>query len=90
MPLPKLLSFKELKDKGVVNNRTQLHRLIKYRNFPNGFLLSANARRWTEEEVADWVEARRRKSRGENRRAQLSPPTTISSSDLAPLTGSTV
>jgi len=74
MSLPKLLSFKELKDQGVVNNMTQLHRLIKNRNFPNGFLLSANARRWTEEEVANWVEARRRNSRGEDGPAHSDDP----------------
>jgi len=57
--MSKLLSFCDLQALGVVSNRTQLARLIEKNDFPPGFLLSANARRWTEEEIAEWVEARR-------------------------------
>ena len=65
MHLSNFLSFEQLKSRGVVNNRTQLSRLIGKCNFPPGFLLSANARRWTEEEVAEWIETRRAGSAGE-------------------------
>jgi hypothetical protein len=59
MTFSNLLSFNHLKAKGVVDNRTQLSRLIKTQNFPEGFLLSVNARRWTEEEIGEWIETRR-------------------------------
>jgi predicted DNA-binding transcriptional regulator AlpA len=55
----KYLAFDDLKHLGVCGNRTQLSRLIKKYDFPPGFLLTANARRWSEEEVAGWVESRR-------------------------------
>ena len=59
MSISNLLSYADLVRIGVVNNRTQLRRLTKENNFPKGFLLSVNARRWTEDEVSEWVEIRR-------------------------------
>jgi predicted DNA-binding transcriptional regulator AlpA len=55
MPIPKLLSYADLVHLGVVNNRTQLSRLKKRAGFPAGFLLSANSRRWHENEIEEWV-----------------------------------
>jgi hypothetical protein len=55
----KVLSYADLKTNGIVNNRTQLGRLIELGDFPPGFLLSANSRRWTELEVAEWLQVRR-------------------------------
>jgi hypothetical protein len=54
-----LLSFADLHARGIVSNWPQLRRLIANYNFPAGFLLSANSRRWTEEEVEAWLSARR-------------------------------
>ena len=61
----KLLSFCDLQELGVVNNRTQLSRLIENSAFPRGFLISARARRWPDKEVDEWVEMRRAESAGE-------------------------
>jgi predicted DNA-binding transcriptional regulator AlpA len=58
-----LLSFQDLQTKRIANNRTQLSRLVKNHGFPPGFLLSANSRRWPEDEVAEWLEAQRAKSK---------------------------
>ena len=58
MPIPKLLSYADLVHLGVVNNRTQLSRLKKRAGFPAGFLLSANSRRWHENEIEEWVSHR--------------------------------
>ncbi|MBT4016608.1 MAG: hypothetical protein HOE62_01565 [Alphaproteobacteria bacterium] len=55
----KILSYADLKADGIVGNRTQLGRLIELDDFPPGFLLSANSRRWTELEVAEWLQKRR-------------------------------
>jgi hypothetical protein len=55
----KILSYADLKTNGIVNNRTQLGRLIENHDFPSGFLLSANSRRWTEPEIAEWLDIRR-------------------------------
>jgi predicted DNA-binding transcriptional regulator AlpA len=59
MPISNLLSYADLVRIGVVNNRTQLSRLKKGQEFPEGFLISENARRWQEDEVAEWIEVRR-------------------------------
>jgi predicted DNA-binding transcriptional regulator AlpA len=56
---PRYLDFKDLQSAGIVGNRTQLSRLITKYAFPQGFLLTSNARRWAEEDVAAWVDARR-------------------------------
>jgi predicted DNA-binding transcriptional regulator AlpA len=59
MSVPRLLAYSDLEQCGIVNNRTQLSRNIKDLGFPEGFLISSNARRWTEDEVVEWIEARR-------------------------------
>lgn len=61
------LTFRDLKNARICSNRTQLSRLIANYGFPSGFLMTSNARRWTEEEVSDWVDARRALSGGEGR-----------------------
>jgi predicted DNA-binding transcriptional regulator AlpA len=65
MSVPRLLAYSDLEQCGIVNNRTQLSRNIKDLGFPEGFLISSNARRWTEDEVAEWVEVRRAISTGQ-------------------------
>ena len=54
-----LLSYDDLVERGIVRNRTTLYRWIKDGKFPCGFMLSDNARRWTEDEVEEFVEAKR-------------------------------
>jgi predicted DNA-binding transcriptional regulator AlpA len=58
MSITKLLSYNDLVLLGIVNNRAQLSRLQKNIGFPEGFLLSANSRRWFEHEIEEWVDHR--------------------------------
>lgn len=54
----KILRFKDLKERGVVDNRVTLSRRIKDHGFPPGFLLGPNSRAWTEDEIEAWLKAR--------------------------------
>jgi len=58
MPLPTLLRFKDLQERGVVRSREQLKNLQKSYGFPLGRWMSPNTRVWTEGEVIDWLESR--------------------------------
>jgi predicted DNA-binding transcriptional regulator AlpA len=62
MASSKLLRFEDLKERGIVRNRTQLGRLVARNNFPSGFNLSPNARVWDEVEILDWLSQRRASS----------------------------
>jgi hypothetical protein len=59
MSVPTLLRFCDLKERGVVRNRTQLGRLVDKAGFPAGFHLTANTRVWDETEVLEWIRSRR-------------------------------
>jgi hypothetical protein len=52
--LVKYIRFHDLKDAGIVNNRTTLCRWIKAGHFPPGRLIGPNSRAWTIEEVANF------------------------------------
>lgn len=54
----KLIRYKGLKAKGVVNSRMTLKRLIDTQSFPPGTLITPNARAWDEDEVDAWIAAR--------------------------------
>jgi predicted DNA-binding transcriptional regulator AlpA len=54
----KLLRFKDLQEKQIVDNRTTLSRWIRDEGFPPGVLLGPNSRAWTEESVELWLTAR--------------------------------
>ncbi len=56
--MSKYLRFKDLVERGVVNNRVTLGRWIKFHNFPPGVLLGPNTRVWTEDEIAAYYKAR--------------------------------
>ena len=51
----RLLRFPDLVDRGIVNSRMTLKRLIDNQGFPTGRLITPNSRAWTEEEVNAWV-----------------------------------
>lgn len=51
-------SFDDLKRRGIVNNRTQLARLIRDHGFPVGILIGPNSRRWPESSLKPWLDAR--------------------------------
>jgi predicted DNA-binding transcriptional regulator AlpA len=50
-----LLRFPQLKERGIVASWPQLNRLQKNEGFPQGFLLGANTRVWTELSVEEWI-----------------------------------
>jgi hypothetical protein len=54
------LFFKDLKDSGVVDNRTTLGRWQRDRGFPLGILLGPNTVGFREDEVIAWLESRPR------------------------------
>ncbi len=56
----RLLTFNELKERGIVPNRTTLMRWQKTIDFPPGFMIGPNRRVWTEEEIDAWLAERAR------------------------------
>ena len=62
--MSKLLRFRHLKERGIVDNRTTLGRWIKRHGFPPGILLGPNSRAWTEEVIEAWLAERARASAG--------------------------
>jgi hypothetical protein len=50
--------FRDLKARGIVENWTQLRKMIEKENFPPGKLLSPSVRAWTDDEIAGWLETR--------------------------------
>ena len=75
-----LLRFSDLRDRGIVNNRATLGRWIQQIGFPNGIKLGANTRVWTEEEIDEWIQARRELNTGNGEATDASAPD-MSSSD---------
>ena len=60
MVIPTFLKFSDLKEKGIVTNRVTLQRWIENGDFPAGNKLGPNTRAWTEDEIKEWYERRRR------------------------------
>lgn len=54
----KLLRFKDLKARGIVNNHPQLRRMIDNYGFPPGIKLGENSTAWKDTLVDNWVETR--------------------------------
>jgi predicted DNA-binding transcriptional regulator AlpA len=54
----KFIRYTDLVERGVVNSRMTLKRLIDFHEFPPGRLLTPNARAWTEDEIDEWVQSR--------------------------------
>jgi len=54
----RLIRFRDLQERGVVQNWTQLKRLVDTQGFPSGFWLSLNTRAWFEDEIDGWVRSR--------------------------------
>jgi predicted DNA-binding transcriptional regulator AlpA len=54
----KLIRYPDLVEKGVVNSRMTLKRLIDVHGFPTGRLVTPNSRAWTEQEVDEWIAGR--------------------------------
>jgi len=54
----KLMRYTDLVEKGVVNSRMTLKRLIDTQDFPPGVLITPNARAWDEDLADAWIAAR--------------------------------
>jgi predicted DNA-binding transcriptional regulator AlpA len=55
----RLLRFADLQDRGIVHNRQQLANLVRDHGFPAGWMLTANARVFDEDDVEAWLDTRR-------------------------------
>jgi hypothetical protein len=51
----KRLRYRDLKERGVINNRPTLNNWIKKLGFPPGQLTGPNTRTWGEDEVEDYL-----------------------------------
>ena len=56
--IEKFLRFRDLQERGIVENRVTLHNRIKDHGFPAGRKLGPNSRAWTESEIAEWLASR--------------------------------
>jgi predicted DNA-binding transcriptional regulator AlpA len=52
------LRFRDLRDRGVVDNRTTLKRWVDGQGFPPGKKIGPNTRVWDEDEVDSWIDSR--------------------------------
>jgi hypothetical protein len=52
------LRFRELKERGIVENRVTLGNWVKTLGFPAGQLTGPNSRTWGEDEVQAWLDRR--------------------------------
>jgi hypothetical protein len=57
-PLRQWVRFRDLKRAGVVQNWTQLRRLIREQGFPCGRYAGANTRLWDAAEIEGWLDSR--------------------------------
>jgi hypothetical protein len=56
--LARQLRYRDLKERGLFNNRVTLALWIKDRGFPPGRLVGPNTRLWDEAEIAAWLASR--------------------------------
>jgi hypothetical protein len=54
----KRLRYRDLKARGIVNNRPTLSNWIRNEGFPPGQLTGPNSRTWDEVDVDDWLASR--------------------------------
>ena len=57
-PLPQYVRFVDLKAAGIVDNWTQLKRIVEVEGFPPGVMLSPNTRAWLVSDVRAWLATR--------------------------------
>jgi predicted DNA-binding transcriptional regulator AlpA len=70
----KLIRYNDLVAKGVVASRMTLWRLIREHNFPEGKLITPNARAWDEAEVDEWIAGRPTAPKHSTRKARSPQP----------------
>ena len=54
----RLLRFRDLQARGIINNWPMLKRRIERDGFPRGRMIGPNSRAWTETEVEKWLASR--------------------------------
>jgi predicted DNA-binding transcriptional regulator AlpA len=54
----RLLRFRDLQDRGIVNSWPMLRRRIEGDGFPPGRMLGPNTRAWSEAEIDAWLKSR--------------------------------
>jgi predicted DNA-binding transcriptional regulator AlpA len=54
----KLLRFRDLQARGIINNWPSLKARINRDGFPPGRMIGPNSRAWTEAEVDAWIKSR--------------------------------
>jgi len=54
----KLLRFRDLQARGVINSWPMLKRRIERDGFPRGRMIGPNSRAWSEDEVERWLKSR--------------------------------
>jgi hypothetical protein len=81
--MDKRLRYRDLKARGIVDNRTTLANWIR-RGFPSGQLTGPNTRTWSESEIASYLDSRptapkpllpARRPRGRPRKTETQPST---------------
>lgn len=53
--MTRLLRFRDLKERQIVQSWPQLRRMVREYGFPPGMLLGPNTRAWSEQVVEDWL-----------------------------------
>jgi Prophage CP4-57 regulatory protein (AlpA) len=56
--MTKLLRFRDLQARGIINNWPSLKARINRDGFPPGRMIGPNSRAWTEAEVDAWIKSR--------------------------------
>ena len=56
--MTKLLRFRDLQERGVINNWPMLRVRIRRDGFPPGRMIGPNSRAWTEVEIEAWIKSR--------------------------------
>ena len=51
----RLIRFRDLQERGIVENWPQLKRLVDTQAFPSGLYLGTNSRAWFEDEIDKWL-----------------------------------
>ena len=68
--IPRHLRFRDLKERGVVNNHVTLSNWVREHGFPTGRMLGPNTRVWDESEVEAWLASRPTEFKAWRRKAE--------------------
>jgi len=81
----RFLRYRDLVNRGIVNNRVTLTNWIDKRGFPPGILLGPNTRAWVEAEVLAWIKLQPTdvKALGNRRGRNARPAAPAEASDTA-------